>query len=452
MTLTTCLLALAALGAGEATESGETQVMVRIKSLEMKGVEWRGAVGAKLQPCARQGTATIWTADRATGAAITKAAAKVAEAPRVTTLPGSPASVVDEVNRNYVADIVRRPGESLPFEPNIQTVHDGWRGTLTCRPLDQGVLATVQIDANQFMAFHGVDTTDTFRVEGSPVDHSFKAQYQLPEVASAHVAGDWLIPKDGCLVIAFGVHTVAKADAKPAPVERVLLIQAEPFSAEPAPVAAARPQLTALPDIPFPIGPPIFEARNAAVTGVLDCAANPVTHIQPAPKAAATKAGKDDLIAIAVSLSSPTNLPVVHPAIPKLPSRAMPQPYSADGTKIELPALPDNALEPVSGSDESGVPRPSPQSIHTVRGEVWKSLTGVTLSGLTRKNAAALLTLFAGQPDDELSPIDENVTPTSATVPAPPVQTSVSRIPLGGGFVLEVPLKYISHDSDECDE
>jgi hypothetical protein len=234
-----------------------------------------------------------------------------------------------------------------------------------------------------------------------------------------------------------------------------LLIQAEPFSAEPTPVGAARPQLTALPDIPFPIGlslPPIFEARKAAVAGVLDCEANPVTHIQPAPKVATARAGKDDLIAIAVSLSSPTNLPTVHPAIPKLPSRTMPQPYSADGKKIELPALPDNALEPVSGDEESSVPRPSPQSIHVDRDHDWKSLTGATLSGLTRKKAAALLTLLAGQPDDELSPIDENVKPTSATVDAPSVRTGVSRIPLGGGFVLEVPSKFLSRDSGDCNE
>ena len=472
MMLTTCLLALAALGPGETAETGESHVLVRVKSLEMKGVEWRGEAGAKLQACARQGTATIWTTDRATGAAIAKAAVKVIDTPNVTTVPGAPASIVDEVNRNYVAEVVRHPEEAVPFEPNIQTVHDGWRGTLTCRPLDQGVLATVRIDANQFMAFHPVDTKDTFRVAGSPEEHSFKAQYQVPEVATAHVAGDWLIPKEGCLVIAFGVHTVTKSDGKlifgsgphsleskhekPVAVERVLLIQAEPFSAEPAPVAAAHPRLTAAPAPGFPIDmtlPRLQPYPNMVSTVVRDDTVSQVTHIQPDAKGTKSKPGNENMIAVAVSLATPTNLPVIQPITPKIPSRAMPQPYTADGKKVELPALPDNALEPVSSSDESDVPRPSPQSIHVVREDAWKSLTGITLSGLSQKDAAAaLLSLLGGRHDDELAPIDDEVKTTSATSNESPERTGVSRISLGGGFVLEVPAKYIPRASENCDD
>src|SRR6478609_5161486 len=180
MIMTTCLLALTALG--PAGESSESDVLIRVKSLEMKGVDWRGTVGAKLQPCATQGTATIWTADNATAAVIAKSAAKVVDAPKITTVPGAPASVVDEVNRNYVAEIVRHPGTNTPFEPKIETVHDGWRGSLTCRPLDQGVLAGVSIDATQFMSFHSVKVAETFQVNGKPEEHSFKAEYQVPEV------------------------------------------------------------------------------------------------------------------------------------------------------------------------------------------------------------------------------------------------------------------------------
>ncbi len=58
-------------------------------------------------------------------------------------------------------------------------------------------------------------------------DESHAVAIEVPEIASQEVAGEWLIPKDGILLVGFGPHTVAGKDGKAVIRERLAIIEAE---------------------------------------------------------------------------------------------------------------------------------------------------------------------------------------------------------------------------------
>ena len=131
------------------------------------------------------------------------------------------------------------------------------------------------------------------------------AQMQIPEIGHAEIAGEWLIPRDEYLVVAFGPHTVADKDGKAVVRERLALVSAEETVLPAASTGPDTPELT----------------RSL-----------PRVAVTPPPRL----------------------------AIPALPSRSLPQGVHADGTPAELPPLPDDEKD-VSPSDDSSEPRPSPQ-------------------------------------------------------------------------------------------
>ena len=64
-------------------------------------------------------------------------------------------------------------------------------------------------------------------VENAKWSPSRSAQVQIPEIGHAEIAGEWLIPHDEFLVVAFGPHTVADKDGKAVVRERLALVSAE---------------------------------------------------------------------------------------------------------------------------------------------------------------------------------------------------------------------------------
>jgi hypothetical protein len=137
-------------------------------------------------------------------------------------------------------------------------------------------------------------------------------QVQIPEIGREAVAGEWLIPHGEVLVVSFGPHTVADRDGKAVVREKLALVTAEEADRVPA-------------FAPTPAAASPFVPRLPALPGSM-------------PRVAAPAAM----------------------AVPKIPSRTIPQGVHADGTLAELPPLPDEETSEQPASDSSQ-PMPSPQ-------------------------------------------------------------------------------------------
>jgi hypothetical protein len=130
-----------------------------------------------------------------------------------------------------------------------------------------------------------------------------KAQVQVPEVGRAEIAGEWLVPRDEVLLVAFGPHTIADTDGK----------------------AVVRERLAAI-------------------------------AVEEAPISGRVKA-PEDFVVPKIAAPAPA-APMPHPT---MPSRTLPQGVHADGSPAELPPLPDDEKAGPSPGDSSE-PRPSPQT------------------------------------------------------------------------------------------
>jgi hypothetical protein len=146
---------------------------------------------------------------------------------------------------------------------------------------------------------------------------------EVPEIGSQEIVGEWLIPKDGILLVSFGPHTVAGKDGKAVIHERLAIIEAE-------------------------------EADNTPVSGATHEGIQPGTIREASPLAVPRAA--------TAVVPPPAQAPIAHPpiAIPAIPSRSIPQGFHSDGRPADLPPLPPEEAE--DAPDESSEARPSPQT------------------------------------------------------------------------------------------
>ncbi len=157
-----------------------------------------------------------------------------------------------------------------------------------------------------------------------------KVAVEVPEIGSQEIAGEWLIPKDGILLMSFGPHTVADGGGKAIIRERLAIVEAEEAT---APIGLPSPHQCVWPVSSYNV--PVLPFPSAT---------------SPAPASAAP----------ALNLpAGPPEMPM--PPMPPVPSRSMPQGYHRDGTAAELPPLPDDDADDDNASD-SAEPRPSLQS------------------------------------------------------------------------------------------
>ncbi len=159
-------------------------------------------------------------------------------------------------------------------------------------------------------------TTDATCVKA---DVAHAVAIEVPEIASQEVAGEWLIPKDGILLVSFGPHTVADKDGKAVIRERLAIVEAE-----------------------------------AVTDGAVERASR-VPGFVPSPRAVAPAVTPAPRV-----IPAPVVVPNLPTAVPALPSRSIPQGAHPDGTPAELPPLPADELETPHPSD-SAEPSPSPQ-------------------------------------------------------------------------------------------
>ncbi len=87
-----------------------------------------------------------------------------------------------------------------------------------------------------------------------------KVALEVPEIGSQEIAGEWLIPKDGILLVSFGPHTVAGPDGKAVVRERLAIVEAAE-AAEPA----ATPRPIQCPRL-SPARTPIRRARTSGAS------------------------------------------------------------------------------------------------------------------------------------------------------------------------------------------
>jgi hypothetical protein len=196
------------------------------------------------------------------------------------------------------------------------------QGLRTAKPTSSSDCACAKDDViKAHLEFHSSPAlsypSPTKAEPGTKGDEVSPVAIEVPEIASQEIAGEWLIPKDGILLVSFGPHTVADKEGKAVIRERLAIVEA-------AGVADGAVQRTGPAPGQFliPMAPAVT-VRSRAI---------------PAPVGAG-------------------NLPVTQPA---LPSRSIPQGIHADGTPAELPPLPADDMEDAPSS-ESAEPRPSPQ-------------------------------------------------------------------------------------------
>jgi hypothetical protein len=379
-------LALAAVSAAPESGRGGVPIKYTVRFVEAEGLGWRDAVFTRLTPVTRQGAATVWTAPadvakRLVAHTTKSPGAHLLQAPAVTAWSGAPAHIATRSNRRLVTQVAWN-GDEHAAEPRPETVRTGSATTLIGRKLDQGVLVQMVIEDAQILAVHRVPLggsnatatpgfanavhgacqageglaahrtstgstiglvqkatgdasaatgccSDAASCTACPSDANIKkVAVEVPEIGSQEIAGEWLIPKDGILLVSFGPHTVADGQGKAIIRERLAIVEAE-------------------------------EADSPSITPGARQAHWP-TPSYNVPVLASPSAASPARASSARALSLPPGpLEMPPPPMPPVPSRSIPQGYHRDGKAAELPPLPDDDAD--DEASDSAEPRPSPQ-------------------------------------------------------------------------------------------
>jgi hypothetical protein len=364
--------ALAGLGAAPPADQHRAPITYAIRYVETDGLTWREAACAHLKPVARQGNATIWTAPKHVVARMLeeihkRPSGQMLQTPKVIAESGVPAHLSARSNRQLVTQVAWHEDGQPHATP--EHVRVGWVATIVGRTLDQGTLVRLVFEHAQIQAIHHVNLSggcesrtacaagsphkpgDVMRAAGkaaglyavinggaaacdgpcnttsgccaADTPDATAVTIDVPEISKQEIAGEWLIPRGECLVLSFGVHTVAGKDGKAVVKEQLATLEAEELGTA-GEIRKATAWSRVVP-APARIAPPGAPAPDRIVP-------------PPAPPASGGK------------LSLP---------MPVVPSRTIPQGVHADGTQAELPPLPADETE--SPASESAEPLPSPQ-------------------------------------------------------------------------------------------
>jgi hypothetical protein len=330
MNVALSLLTLVLLGADGPRSREAPEISFEVHIVQMDGLGWRGGFFSRLQPVATHAGASVWTTSRAAAEELAALDPDGIKAPRVTAASQAAAHVFHRVNRSIAAGVTRladgpfEHATKVAYTPNYESIREGWALTLSGRAIDQGVLACVVLDDTRVTAVHHVSLTESLSAKEccaakgkcAEAPDKIASRIDVPEIARVAVAGEWLIPCDGALVVSLGVQTTADTEGKARIIERLALIEAKPIPDE--------------------------AVRQATLKSLSGEAFIAVPHLGAA--------GED-------SLPPSVALPMPMPA---MPSRSLPQALAADGSPLTLPPLPEEHSTPSSlpGSSE---PCASPQ-------------------------------------------------------------------------------------------
>lgn len=471
------VLALTVLGAEpDGLPAPAPMVATQVRVLEMKNLSWRSSAHAQLTPVSRRDAATVWTAPAEILETLEQGASQVIQAPKVNAVAGLPAQVKTARVRHFVADtkFIQKTLEGgktgVAYLPNMGQASEGLRFEVVARPIDQGTLAKIELENTHIGAIHAVPVNDP---RGDDAPSRLNGMYQVPEVVREQVSGEWVIPKDGLLIIGLGPQTTKEADGKATVRERVVIVQATPGSgpagavspesvmgreviysspAFAAPLATPRPGSATTAtrqgaSAPFdfaqavpkpPIEPTASQCQepnphngHVGIHPVHVLAALPWNAI-PGPVGTAAQARILGIGGPVVQRCQPSSTPQNDQMVrrtaaeaeaaptdpqpmPRVPSRTLPGTITPDGTRAILPPLPDHDADTAS-YDPSGEPRPSPQTLS-------RSPENVKIHGKVVIRGADGVELIAdGLTIRTLPKQDTAVAPTSATLkPSEPV-------------------------------
>jgi hypothetical protein len=311
-----------------------------VRMLKTNGLEWRGAFYAQLQPVTSQMGGSVWTASRETAERLAELDPQALKAPRITAASQGVAHLSDRGNRKVASGLARLAdgpfdhATQVAYTPRFEEIRDGMALTMTGRKLDQGVLVCVVLDESRVAAVHQVALSETVSARACcatdlpPAGGKIASRIEVPEVVHASLAGEWLVPNDGVLVLSLGVQTTADPAGKAVVTERLVLIEAAVAGDAGAQASLVPP----LPDAPSKLdGPPTADRAMS---------------------------------------------------MPAIPSLSLPQALNAEGVPMPLPPLPEDVAPPtlLPGSSE---PCASPQGVNRKAPDATTLDTGSTRAGFT---------------------------------------------------------------------
>ncbi|MGA8347611.1 MAG: hypothetical protein WB773_07280 [Isosphaeraceae bacterium] len=253
------------------TKSGPI-IGFEIRDIRVSSPEWRGKLILRMQPVTRQEGTAVWSLDPAGFKELLEFCqadprSNALQAPKMTARVGDPARMTSEETIQYVASLKRvadgPPNQStkLAFEPQLDKVHNGVRVNILSSQLKgQNLFARVVIDENRLVAIHMVKYTEAVQPKPGadpevsrasflnrlnpnhgPHAAAINATFQVPEVDSRRVEGEWLIPSDGALLVSLGPRALHERGFQQKGYEEHLIaITARPL-AEPAQAPVQRP-------------------------------------------------------------------------------------------------------------------------------------------------------------------------------------------------------------------
>ena len=354
------LLAFSLIGAGGQSETGSpSQVLTfQVRVVETEGVNWRASVYPDMRAVTRQGGATVWTASgdvlRRLEKTLRDGVSKVVVAPKVTVRAGQPAHVSTRSDLSFVADFDRladgpvNHASYVAYVAKVEKARAGFAATVQGRKLDQGVLAQIVLDDTRITSVHPVVLTEVSEPSKQRTGAKAwkgEAKIEVPELSRCEVAGEWLIPNDGALVMSLGVFTVADKQGKAVVRERLAIVEAESRALPASTVTALR---RAMLDRPAAVE----LARFAGGTSV------------PAPMSPVD-------LALPMPFKLETAVPLPSPFVP---TRSLPQALNAEGQPVALPPLPAENAPPTAFPGSSD-PCATPQARGVKPGVETKAIT-----------------------------------------------------------------------------
>jgi hypothetical protein len=188
-------------------------------------------------------------------------------------------------------------------------------------------------------------------------DEAGKVAVEVPEIGREEIAGEWLIPNDGILLVSFGPHTVADKDGKAVLRERLAIVEAEETDVEAVPPPG--PGMIGVPFVvPMPPGyGPAFLPQPLPAPSAYGPAPG---SMMPAPLGEPGTPPPGPAPALALP-DGPPEMPMPPVPMPPMPSRSIPQGYHSDGKAADLPPLPPEEEDDDDAASRSAEPRPSPQ-------------------------------------------------------------------------------------------
>jgi hypothetical protein len=250
------------------------RIAFEVRDVTVASPDWRGKLLARLEPVARREGATAWTVDRRGLVELLEycqgdARCKVVKAPRMVADVGAPARMTNETSHQYVAHLRRvsdgppNQGAQLAFIPEIDEVHDGVRVHVLSSRLDGStLLARVTVEQNQLISFITTRYTESIQsasgekrddgvVKTSLIDRlrpdhgagpaAINGTFNVPEMASSRIEGEWSIPSEGALLVSMGPTSRRDKGLRGAYQERLIAITARPTT---DPATATAPTTT----------------------------------------------------------------------------------------------------------------------------------------------------------------------------------------------------------------